>query len=75
MTHREHKRGSKGLAGPWSEKDIQRSFEKDAALREQRPAQPSTSVTPARCRTCGHWNSREAWLCADCGLPFVPRAA
>ena len=48
---------------------------REALLREQRPWAPSTSVTPARCDTCGHWNDRTAYVCADCGLPFVARAA
>ena len=54
---------------------IRQTEDWEAVLREHRPWTPSTSVTPVRCATCGHWNTRTNWTCADCQLPLVARAA
>lgn len=54
---------------------IQATEDREAMIRQSRPVLPSTSITPARCDTCGHWNARENVACRDCGLPFVARAA
>lgn len=65
---------TKGAAsGSWSADALARSYERDAELREQRPERPSSSVVPARCATCGHWNAVENWHCSDCGVPFIAR--
>ena len=64
---------NKGRAGQWTGVALAASYEREEAIRAQRIALPSTSITPARCSTCGHWNTKENWNCTDCGLPFVAR--
>lgn len=56
----------------WNREQIERSFERDAELRAQRPVVPSTSRVPSRCATCRQWAARDALgLCLVCGAPFV----
>lgn len=57
----------------WTDAEWRASEARDHTRRERLTWPASTSTTPRRCATCGHWNAQTAWLCADCGLRFVAR--
>ena len=59
-------------SGAWGHAALERSKDRDDALRAERPYQPSTSRVPSRCTACREWSSADSLgLCRKCRNPFV----
>ena len=63
------------LAGRWSAEALDASIDREDAMRQARPVQPSTSRVPQRCAACQEWSTADGLgFCVKCRGPFRPAA-
>lgn len=59
------------LAGRWSAEALEASIDREDAMRQARPVQPSTSRIPQRCAACREWSTADALgRCEKCRGPY-----
>ncbi len=52
--------------GSWSREDVEKTIDREDALRAARPVVPSSSQTLTRCPHCRAWGRLD--VCGTCGL-------